>query len=489
MEVFIFSILVPPPTSASSSASPDVPSYSWWKRVKAAMANGGVVRAMVHGFLTVAGLTLLAKGVSFLKDAGIAHRYGITDGLDAFNVAFSTLNFAAALLGSGLPSSMMPMYAGLLERCSPWRAERLAFQASVVHLISLLVLGALLWFFGDYLTDWLGHGFPVAKRDLTHELLHRLIPFMVFYGMSLHLSNWLRGKMEFAVAALAPVLTPAVILVAIYLAKSDATVDILVTGTNIGSLLTLLALCVKLYQRLPNRRRWWRNALKLWEPELKTAVAGAGPFVVATILIGSSPLIDQAMATPLQSGSVTALNYSDKVCSIILALTATAAADSMFPFFLQIVAKKDWAGLRRRLVHTIISVLVIAVPLVLILIWQAPLIVRLLFERGEFHAADTLQVATVLRFAALQIPFYIASLLMSRVVVSLQANSFTLVVTSIALFNNIVFNRLLMAHYGAAGIALSTAIVYLVSCVVLFLFLQGKIARLIRTEQSKEVGT
>jgi putative peptidoglycan lipid II flippase len=133
-------------------------------------------------------------------------------------------------------------------------------------------------------------------------------------------------------------------------------------------------------------------------------------------------------------------------------------------------------------VHTIVTVLTIAAPLVIIMIWQAPLIVKLLFERGEFHAADTAQVAHVLRYAALQIPFYITSLLMSRVVVSLQANSFTLVVTSIALINNIVFNRLLMVRYGAAGIALSTAVVYLMSCVVMFLFLDRRLRKLVNTE-------
>ncbi len=480
---------MPSPVPEPSASVPGSPPPSWWARARDALATGAVVRAMLHGFLTVAGLTLLAKGVSFLKDAGIAHRYGISDELDAFNVAFSTLNFAAALLGSGLPSSMMPMYARLLERSGSWRAERLAFQSGLIHMASLIVISLILWLFGDLLTDWLCHGFPDAKRVLTHRLLHELIPFLIFYCMSLHLSNWLRGKMEFAVAALAPVLTPAMILLAIYLTRHEASVEALVLGTNIGSFLTCAVLAWRLTQRFPAKLRWWKHVLRFWEPDLKAALIGAGPFVVATVLIGSSPLIDQAMATPLAMGSVTSLNYSDKVCSIILALTATAAADTMFPFFLQIVAKEDWAGLRKRLVHTIVSVLIIAVPLVLILIWQAPLIVRLLFERGEFRAADTLQVATVLRFAALQIPFYIASLLMSRVVVSLQANSFTLVVTSIALINNIVFNRLLMTYYGAAGIALSTAIVYLVSCVVLFIFLQRRIANLIKTAKLQEVNS
>ena len=84
------------------------------------------------------------------------------------------------------------------------------------------------------------------------------------------------------------------------------------------------------------------------------------------------------------------------------------------------------------------------------------------------------------------LPFYIASVLMSRVVVSMQANSFILVITALALVNNIVFNRLLMVHYGAAGIALSTAIVYFVSTLVLFVFLQRRITRLIASAPSPE---
>lgn len=440
---------------------------------------------MLSGFLTVAGMTLIAKAVSFLKDAGIAHRYGISDELDAFNVAFGVMNFSAILVGVGLPSSMIPVYAQLDERRGSWRAERFALQTSFVHFGSLLLIVGVLCLLSGPLSAFMCAGFPEAKRALTQRLLIELTPFLLCYGLSLHFSHWLRGKLDFAVAAVAPALTPLLTLLVIYTRNHDMTVQPIVLGTNLGSFLTVVVLAYRLRERLPKQQRWWNNALHFWEPALRPALTGAGPFVLSGVLIGSAPLIDQAMATPLASGSVSALGYSDKVCSIILALTATAAADTLFPFFSQLVAKEDWRGLRRRLIHTTATVLGVALPMVVLLIWQAPLVVKLLFERGEFLASDTQQVAEVLRLAALQIPFYIASVLMSRVVVSLRANSFTLVVTSIALINNVVFNRLFMVHWGAAGIALSTAIVYLFSCIVLFAFLQRRITGLIASQEVK----
>jgi putative peptidoglycan lipid II flippase len=98
-------------------------------------------------------------------------------------------------------------------------------------------------------------------------------------------------------------------------------------------------------------------------------------------------------------------------------------------------------------------------------------------------------VADVLRCAALQIPFYIASLLMSRVVVSLQANWFTLATAVVSLVGNVIFNAILMRYLGVAGIALSTALVYLISCGMLTSYLLRKIRHLTRIDEAKGRAT
>lgn len=449
------------------------------------LAQGSLLRAMIQGFMTVAALTLLAKGASFFKDAAVAHRFGISDALDAFGLAFGLLTFACALVGSGLPAAFLPAYSQLKHRRGDLRADRMAVQSSLCHLVSLLLVAGLIYAFGPQLVDLLGHGFPAEKQALALQLMNGMMPFLLCFGMSFQLSNWLRSNKLFAVATAAPLLIPLAILAALFATHRDAPIDVLVWSTNAGAALHLVVLLVVIRRRLPVNVRWWWHCLSRFEPSNRTVFRGALPFIISSIVLGGAPMIDQAMAAQLSSGSVTVLSFSDKVCGIILALTASAASEALFPFFADAVARREWAGLKRQLVSTTGAILACAVPMVAILCWQAPLVVRLLFERGEFSAEDTARVAEVLRYAALQIPFYISSMIMSRVVVSLQANWFTLVTAVISLVINVVFNVIFMRYLGVAGIALSTAVVYLISSCVLFVYLFHKIAQEERTDLAR----
>ncbi|MBL9179048.1 MAG: hypothetical protein JNM65_13380, partial [Verrucomicrobiaceae bacterium] len=199
-----------------------------------------------------------------------------------------------------------------------------------------------------------------------------------------------------------------------------------------------------------------------WEPGLRPVLRNALPFLVGGIVFGSAAVVDQTMAAWLSAGSVAVLGYSDKLCAIVLAVTAGPAADVLFPHFAELAARRDWDGLRRRLVASAGIIISAALPMTLLLSLFAPWIVGLLFERGAFGPQDTQRVAGVVRFAAFQIPFYILGSVATRVAVSLQASPLMLVISIGALVLNASLNWLLMHHLGVAGIALSTVIVHLI---------------------------
>ena len=159
------------------------------------------------------------------------------------------------------------------------------------------------------------------------------------------------------------------------------------------------------------------------------------------------------------------LGYSDKVCTIVLAVTAGPASDVLFPHFAELVAQRNWRALRKRLFTSAGIIVSAALPMTLVLCLLAPWIVRTLFERGAFGPQDTQRVAEVLRYAAFQIPFYILGTVAARVAVSLQASRYMLSIAFSALVLNASLNWILMRYLGAAGIALSTTIVHCICAI------------------------
>ena len=447
------------------------------------LANpSGTLRAMLMGFATVAGLTLLTKAFSFFKDAVVAHHFGVTHALDGFLLAFGLHTFIAGMLASGLPAAMLPAFSDVRHRLGDDAANRLALQSAIVHAITLGVIGIIVDLFGDFIVNLMGKGFEPSIRAMSRHLLLDLLPFLFCYGMTTHLGSWLRGRKSFVAATASPIITPLVIMLILLWPGQTHSIHLLVLATNIGAALHLMIVVLAVGRHLPGVGRGWWRSLRQWEPENTTILKSAGPFLIAGLVLGATTLVDTTMAGWLEAGSVTVLSYSDKVCTILLSITAMAASEALFPFFADLVAQRNWDRLRRQMEHTLIIVGVIAVPLTLLLAWQADFIVAVLFQRGQFTAEDTHRVADVLRFAALQIPFYITGVLLSRIVVSLQAGWFTLALATLSLLINIGLNAFFMRTMGVSGIALSTACVYLFTSVALYLYVFRAIRRLHQAE-------
>ncbi len=469
-----------PPASAALS---DNSTVARWTGPIGGPTTGGVLFRMFQGFMTVASLTLVAKSVSFLKEAAVARHFGIADELDAFVLSFTLLSFLAAMLGGGMPDSFLPVFTRLLHRRGRESAHRLGLQMALCNLVTFVLVSALLAIAADPIVRLMGRGFSPEKQAQAARMLRNMLPFFIGSGMIFHLAAWLRAQKNFVLAAIAPAAAPAVIITALIAAGHTAPIEVLVHATNLGVLLQLMLVALAVRRTLPQDRGWSAGCLRHWEPDCAEVLRNTVPFLFAGIVIGSAPVIDQVMASWLQPGSVAVLGYSEKITSILLALTAAPAGEALFPYFADAVARREWKELRRHLLQVTGTILVIVIPATLLMCWFAPSVVRILFERGAFTAQDTERVTLVLRFSVFQVPFYIASSLAARLVVSMQASRFMLGMAAFALFINVVSNALLMRPLGVAGIALSTVIVHFCAAAAFYTFALAHIRQRISEEE------
>ena len=472
----------PPPAPVSATALNAVPlDMDKPSRPYDAAGSGTLVR-LLHGFATVASLTLLAKAVSFFKEATVARQFGVSDDLDAFVLSFTLLSFLATILGGGMPDAFLPAFARVTHEHGSRQAHRLGFQMALCNLATFSGIAAVLYFAAPALIALMSRGFDSVKQARAVAGLRGLIPFFVCFGMTYHFSAWLRAQKRFVMPALTPAFAPAFIIICILATGENASIQTLILGTNLGVVLHLTFLSLALARTLPKDATWLRDVHRRWEPSGPHVLRNTFPFLLAGLVLGSAPLVDQIMASWLEPGSVTVLGYSEKITSIVLALCAAPASEALFPFFADAVARREWREVRSQLVRVTGTILIVAIPATLVMCWLAPAIVHLLFERGAFDTEDTARVATVLRFSVFQIPFYIASILAARIAVSMQASRFMLGMACASLSVNVIFNAWFMHLFGVAGIALSTVIVHLFAAICFCTFAFVKTRRLAREE-------
>jgi putative peptidoglycan lipid II flippase len=199
------------------------------------------------------------------------------------------------------------------------------------------------------------------------------------------------------------------------------------------------------------------------DENVRIVLRQSAPMIAGTFLMGSTAVVDQSMAAMLPGGSVAALGYGNRIVSAVLGLGATALSTAVLPYFSTMAAAGDWQGCRHTLKRFSLLVTAAAVPLTLTLIFFSRILVRLLFQRGAFTAADTELVSSVQICYALQIPFYICGMLFVRFITSVRRNDLLMYASAVNLSIDIVLNLILMRYWGVAGIALSTSLVYLIS--------------------------
>lgn len=421
-------------------------------------------RRILAAALVVGSMSVIVKLTAMAKELMVAYRFGTGDDIDAFLIAFVLPALLINVVTGSISAAFAPVYIAVREnrgRSDAVELMRSAAAGSVALVLGVSCVLAL----GTPLLHLLATGFGAAKLHLTRALFLILLPTLALNVFVAIWSATLNCEGQFAVAALAPVSVPFLILSLIVVTAKYWGVYSLAIGTVLGYALQsgILAIALK-RAHMPVWPRW-----RGMTSDLKRILGQYVPLMASAILTSGSWAIGQAMAASLPAGSVAALNYGNKIPAVVSEVASMAIATAVLPHFSLMVARREWLAIRHTLWVYGRLIAVVTIPLTLIGIWLSPTVIHLLFERGAFRSTDTTTVAAVQSLYLLQIPFVMLGMLFVRLTSSLRRNEIFLVGAAITLPLNIGMNALFMRSFGVAGIALATSVVYVVSCTYLFI--------------------
>ena len=429
-----------------------------WKK----LTSGSINRKIFGAAVTVAVLTASIKVAVVVKELVVAWRFGTGDALDAFLIALLVPSFIINVVAGSFNAALIPTYIQAREQEGAKAAQRL-FSGTTAWGLGLLGITTLLMVASAPLyLPLIAAGFSPEKLDLTFRLLCAVAPFVLLSGIVVIWGAVLNAGERFALAAVSPIMTPAISIVFLLAVKSWG-VFALAAGLVCGAALEIVLLGAALHrQGISLRPKWYE-----FDTHLRQVASQYPPVIAGGFLMCSTVLVDQSMAAMLSPGSVAALNYGNRTIAFPITLATTALSTAVIPYFSKMVACKDWTGVRRTLKYYMQIIFIITVPLTGFFIVCSEPLVQILFQRGSFAASDTHLVAQIQAFYALQIPFYVSTIFVVRLMESMLLNHILMWGSGLNLIANIGLNYLLMQWFGVAGIALSTSCVYVFS----FLFL------------------
>jgi putative peptidoglycan lipid II flippase len=417
--------------------------------------------------------TVLAQFGGFGKELTVAAWFGIGDALDAFLIAFLIPSFVVNVIGGSLAAAFLPTFIQAYKKHDAATAQNILSNVTGWFIILCIFLSSLILILAPQILSVLCSGFSTPKIDLTKTVLYFLIPIIFLKGLSNIWGGVLNGLESFALPAAVQVFGPFAAIVLIIGAGDSLGIYALVFGTLIGFGLEAMLVGTALTKRnFSIRPRIFGS-----DPEMKIIFGQFLPVVAGALIMCSTEVVDKGMAAALSAGSVAALNYGNKIIAAVLTLATTSIATAVLPYFSRMVADREWKDIRSTIKLYLGIIFVFGIPAAIGIFGLSDNIVQLVFQRGSFTSHDTGVVAPVQALFALQIPFYVASIVIVRLISSMRANHFLMWGAAINLFVNIVLNIAFINAIGLKGIALSTSCVYCISFIFLFYFANKQLMR------------
>jgi putative peptidoglycan lipid II flippase len=417
--------------------------------------------------------TGLSRIAGLVREVVAASYFGVKGPMSAFTIAFQVPNLVRNLFAdSALQAAFVPVFTEQLERKGPQEAFRVASALVFVIAVVLGSLTALFVLLAPVLMPLFAPGFDQNLTDLTVRLSQILFPIVLLLGFSGLVVGVLNSFDEFGVPAIAPLAwNVAIILTLVLLTPvfhGQDRIYAYAIGVLIGTLIQLLL-------PLPWLRRTGFRIVRSfdWRDERVIRVLKLMmPVTLGLGLINFNLSVDSIFATLISDQAPAAIDKAFRIYMLPQGVFAVALATVIFPRLSRLVARDDHATLRETLSHGMRQMFFLLVPTAAAFLVLSDPITQVVYQRGQFDAAQTDLVSEALFYFALSLPFAGVNLILIRTFFSLQR---PWTPTLIALGNlgvNAALDALLYKPIGVGGIALSTGAVSLVTTVALMAVLR-----------------
>lgn len=462
----------------------------------AAAARSFVSQAKLIGFLT-----FISRLLGMARESIAAAYFGGAPVYAAFQFAFTVPNLFRKLLGEGaLSAAFIPLYAQAVKQeknrdgsCFSNPGSANDFAATSVNLLCAILLALTVW--GEVLLIAL---ITFVDMPWDYELAARLTMVMLPYVMlvcgTAFLGSILQVHGRFAAVTFTAVIANVCLIIAMVLAAQS-----LDLSTQPGqeravywlAYAVVISGVVQISSLAPSLRTAGfrcRAIFRVLTPAVRKMLMMSIPVAVGAAVLQVSVLMDKAIAFflsagpgrtsfelfgntiafPLVEGATQRLNWAQFMYQFPLGVFAIALATAIFPKLSEGAIDADRSQFKSVLRRGIEASLFIGLPASVGLIVVRYPAVRLLFERGNFTALDTVLVARSTGIYAAAIWAFSLQQILNRAYYALHDTTTPLVLGIANLAINLVVEiPLLWTPLGEAGMAAGTLVAFSVQALVM----------------------
>lgn len=418
-------------------------------------------------------VTVLSKLFGFLREVVLGAFYGTSYKLDSL-IAAQLLPgvFFASILAS-FSTTFIPIYNEILIKESKEKASRFVSKSLFLIVIAAFIVAVIGSIFSPLIVEIVFRGFDDSVKQLTLQLMRITFFYIVFLGANYVFQGFLQSNENFVVPVLVGIPFNVIIIFSAFLKR-----EFDIYGVAVAFVLGYFSMVLFQIPFAVKKGFKFKLDFNLRDPYINKLFKLVLPVFIGSSVMSLNSFVDRYLASFLPEGSISALNFADKLNGVVYGIFSGSVSAVIYPYLSRFFSSGKKEEFKKYLVLSINSLILIMVPITATVLVLSREIVQFVYERGAFDSRSTYLTSGALMFFSLGYLGYAVREILSRTFYSIQDTLTPMKNGIFAVVINIILNIVLVKFLKHRGLALGTSIVAYVSVFLLMRSLFRKIGKI-----------
>lgn len=413
---------------------------------------------------------LIGKIFGYARETLMAYYFGASMATDAFVASQKATSLFSALVSSSIATTFIPMLARV-EEDDPSKKFHHTNNMLILSTTAGAIVAGLGILFAPIIVKIVGGGFDKETFDLTVQLTKIGMPVIIFSAIVGIMTGFLQSEGRFA--ATGAIAIPLNIIYISYMVLFSKRFGI--QGMAVASVLGVVAQAIFLLPDTIKSKFKFFFVFDIKDKYVIHALTLCIPVVFSVAINDINIIINTHLASGMAEGTVTWINYANKLNILILGVFTSAVTAVSFPILSRAFSAHDIAGGKKAIGTSVRSIMLVTIPSTVGLIVLSKPIVEIAFVHGKFTQYDADMTSPVLKFYALALCAMSLNNILNRVYYSVQDTKTPVKIGAISVLMNVILNLILIRFLGHIGLALALSIATNISVLISFLILKKKL--------------
>ncbi|MDR3597596.1 murein biosynthesis integral membrane protein MurJ [Clostridium sp.] len=406
-------------------------------------------------------VSLISRFLGFIRDMLIANNFGAGVYTDAYNIAVSIPETIFTLVGLAISTAFLPMLSKI--RAKKGQEEMYDFANNVINI--LFIISLLLFIVTSIFAKEIVYIFKFSEetRLLAIGLLKITLINILFLSINACFTALLQVNEDFVIPSILGLFFNLPMILYLLLFKNYD-----IVGLTIANVIGNFFRVAVQVPSLVTHGYKYKFFINLNDKRLKEIIILIIPVIVGAGANSLNLVVDKYIASSLSEGSVSALDYAQKLIIFINTIITTSVTSVAYPLMANMRNSDNKIGFLNMLKKSIVYLAILLIPITFGIAIFSKDIVKIVYARGKFDE----YAVYITSFALLGYSF---GIFFTGIRDILNSTLFTMGKTKVTTLNgiigviiNIIFSIILSKYIGIMGIALASVIAMIVTAILLF---------------------